>query len=319
LIDTASLTPRTLTTASTATEARREHQVPRTGVEPLETDAAEVVGGEERRDRDRDHVVEHLRPGREERPELVEGAASEQGRPARLREHRGRLGVGRRRAVEERAREHEDQGREAQGERRDEAQRVVDRRPDVPVRRREQRVGPENALKTRKDSSCHGRRMYCVAGGPGARRAAAAARDPATVASSVADPWQPHSMPVIERLDFLGVPTQDPERARAFYRDVLGMRPDEHGEWEQWAGDTCFGIWEPEKQGMPFVAQKGNPWPLRCDDVAEMRAALEAKGVQFFGDTSTPASATWRSSPIPTATSSCCTAGTRRTSSYARQ
>ena len=59
----------------------------------------------------------------------------------------------------------------------------------------------------------------------------------------------------------------------------------EHAEWEQWAGDTCFGIWQPEKQGMPFVAQKGNPWPLRCDDVAEMRAALEAKGVQFLGDT----------------------------------
>ncbi|HZX65085.1 MAG TPA: VOC family protein, partial [Myxococcales bacterium] len=92
-------------------------------------------------------------------------------------------------------------------------------------------------------------------------------------------------MPVIERLDFLGVPTQDPERSRAFYRDVLGLRPDEHAQWEQWAGDTCFGIWEPEKQGMPFVAQKGNPWPLRCDDVAEMRAVLEAKGVQFFGDT----------------------------------
>ena len=92
-------------------------------------------------------------------------------------------------------------------------------------------------------------------------------------------------MAVIERLDFLGVPTQDPERSRAFYRDVLGMRPDEHAEWEQWAGDTCFGIWQPEKQGMPFVAQKGNPWPLRCDDVAEMRAALEAKGVQFLGDT----------------------------------
>jgi catechol 2,3-dioxygenase-like lactoylglutathione lyase family enzyme len=92
-------------------------------------------------------------------------------------------------------------------------------------------------------------------------------------------------MPVIERLDFLGVPTQDPERSRAFYRDVLGLRPDEHAEWEQWAGDTCFGIWEPEQQGMPFVAQKGNPWPLRCDDVAETRAALEAKGVQFYGDT----------------------------------
>src|ERR687889_603868 len=92
-------------------------------------------------------------------------------------------------------------------------------------------------------------------------------------------------MAVIERLDFLGVPSQDPVRARAFYRDVLGMRPDAHAEWEQWAGDTCFGIWEPEKQGMPFVAQKGNPWPLRCDDVAQMRAVLEAKGVEFFGDT----------------------------------
>ena len=91
-------------------------------------------------------------------------------------------------------------------------------------------------------------------------------------------------MAVIERLDFLGGPTQHPERSRAFYRGVLGLRPDERAEWEQWAGDTCFGIWEPEKQGMPFVAQKGNPWPLRCDDVAEMRAVLEAKGVQFFGD-----------------------------------
>ena len=37
--------------------------------------------------------------------------------------------------------------------------------------------------------------------------------------------------------------------------------------------------------GMPFVAQKGNRWPLRCVDVAAMRATLEAKGVQFFGDT----------------------------------
>src|SRR3954465_9570984 len=97
--------------------------------------------------------------------------------------------------------------------------------------------------------------------------------------------WNSRSMAVIERLDFLGVPSEDPARARAFYRDVLGMRPDAHAEWEQWAGDTCFGIWEPEKMGRRFVAQKGNPWPLRCDDVAEMRAALEAKGVQFSGDT----------------------------------
>lgn len=91
-------------------------------------------------------------------------------------------------------------------------------------------------------------------------------------------------MAQIEGLDFLGVPSQDADRARTFYRDVLGLRPDEHGEYEQWAGDTCFGIWEPEKQGMPFVAQKGNPWPLRADDVHATKAALEAKGVTFLGD-----------------------------------
>jgi predicted enzyme related to lactoylglutathione lyase len=92
-------------------------------------------------------------------------------------------------------------------------------------------------------------------------------------------------MASITGLDFLGVPSQDPDRARAFYRDVLGMRPDEHAEYEQWAGETCFGIWQPERQGMPFIPQQGNPWPLSCDDVHATRAALEAKGVQFHGDT----------------------------------
>jgi catechol 2,3-dioxygenase-like lactoylglutathione lyase family enzyme len=92
-------------------------------------------------------------------------------------------------------------------------------------------------------------------------------------------------MSVIQRLDFLGVPSQDADRARTFYRDVLGMRPDEHGQDEQWAGQTCFGIWQPEQQGMQFVPQKGNPWPLGVDDVAAARAELEAKGVQFFGET----------------------------------
>ena len=92
-------------------------------------------------------------------------------------------------------------------------------------------------------------------------------------------------MTEIERLDFIGIPTQDLERARTFYRDVLGMRPDEHAEWESWAGDTCFAVWAPETMGMTFVAQKGNPLPLRVSDVPGTRTELEAKGVQFFGET----------------------------------
>ena len=43
---------------------------------------------------------------------------------------------------------------------------------------------------------------------------------------------------MINRLDFIGVPSQDADRARRFYRDTLGLRPDEHGDYEQWAGDT---------------------------------------------------------------------------------
>lgn len=90
---------------------------------------------------------------------------------------------------------------------------------------------------------------------------------------------------IIEGLDFLGVPTQDLERARAFYRDVLGLRPDENAQWESWAGDTCFALWAPETMGRTFVAQTGNPWPLKVDDVPAARAALEEKGVTFLGDT----------------------------------
>jgi catechol 2,3-dioxygenase-like lactoylglutathione lyase family enzyme len=92
-------------------------------------------------------------------------------------------------------------------------------------------------------------------------------------------------MGTIKRLDFIGVPSQDAERSRTFYRDVLGLRPDDRADYEQWAGETCFGIWEPEKMGLPFVAQKGNPWALGVDDVPAARAELEGKGVQFAGDT----------------------------------
>jgi catechol 2,3-dioxygenase-like lactoylglutathione lyase family enzyme len=90
---------------------------------------------------------------------------------------------------------------------------------------------------------------------------------------------------MITRLDLVGIPSRDAERARSFYRDTLGLRPDEHADYEQWVGNACLGIWEPEKVGMPFVAQKGNPLALGCDDVAATRAELEAKGVKFAGDT----------------------------------
>src|SRR3954451_17942840 len=90
-------------------------------------------------------------------------------------------------------------------------------------------------------------------------------------------------MTTIRRVAFIGVPSRDAERARTFYREVLGLRPDEHGQYESWAGGTCLGIWEPEKVGMPFVAQQGSPVALGVADVAPTRPELEPKGVEFAG------------------------------------
>ena len=89
----------------------------------------------------------------------------------------------------------------------------------------------------------------------------------------------------ISKVDSIGVPSQNPERARAFYVDTLGLRPDEHAWNEFWVGQTCFAIWEPERFGMEFQAQKNGVALLHVDDVAAARAELEAKGVQFSGDT----------------------------------
>lgn len=85
--------------------------------------------------------------------------------------------------------------------------------------------------------------------------------------------------------DFIGIPSQDAERSRTFYVETLGLRPDEHSRFECWAGDTCFGIWEPEKQGMPFAPSKNGHPALHVDDVAAARAELEARGVEFNGET----------------------------------
>ena len=90
---------------------------------------------------------------------------------------------------------------------------------------------------------------------------------------------------MISKLDFVGIPSTDAERSRSFYVDTLGLRPDERGRFECWAGETCFAIWEPGKMGMEFAPQKNAHPALHVDDVAAARGELEAKGVEFGGDT----------------------------------
>jgi catechol 2,3-dioxygenase-like lactoylglutathione lyase family enzyme len=90
---------------------------------------------------------------------------------------------------------------------------------------------------------------------------------------------------MIGKLDMIGVPSRDAERSRAFYVDILGLRPDERARFEVWVGETCFGIWEPERLGMPFTPQKNAHPALHVEDVATARAELEARGVVFAGET----------------------------------
>ena len=89
----------------------------------------------------------------------------------------------------------------------------------------------------------------------------------------------------MDRLDMIGVPSTDSDRSRAFYVDTLGLRPDEKAEYEFWIGETCFAIWEPARMGREFAPQKNAHPAIGVDDVAAARAELEARGVEFSGDT----------------------------------
>jgi catechol 2,3-dioxygenase-like lactoylglutathione lyase family enzyme len=89
----------------------------------------------------------------------------------------------------------------------------------------------------------------------------------------------------MDKLDFVAVPSTDSDRTRAFYVDTLGLPPDPKANYEFWIGDTCFGIWEPDKMGGKFAPQKNAHIAIHADDIEAARADLEAKGVEFLADT----------------------------------
>ena len=90
---------------------------------------------------------------------------------------------------------------------------------------------------------------------------------------------------LISKVDVVGIPSSDPDRSRQFYVETLGLRPDENARYEFWVGDTCFAIWTPASFGVEYQPQANSIVLLQVDDVPAARAELEAKGVQFQGDT----------------------------------
>jgi catechol 2,3-dioxygenase-like lactoylglutathione lyase family enzyme len=90
----------------------------------------------------------------------------------------------------------------------------------------------------------------------------------------------------VERIDFVSFFTQDIPRARKFYSETLGLQIETEGEhdMEFRAGQVTLDVFDPASQGQPFAPTLGG-LALRVPDVAAARAALEAKGVEFDGET----------------------------------
>ena len=88
----------------------------------------------------------------------------------------------------------------------------------------------------------------------------------------------------VEQVDFVTVPTRDVERAVAWYRDVLGLPASDQVSNEIETPNVTLGFWNPETQGLEFKPNEAG-FALRVADVEEARRELEAKGVEFLGET----------------------------------
>ena len=95
-------------------------------------------------------------------------------------------------------------------------------------------------------------------------------------------------MSLVTGVDFIAVPTQDYEKADAFYGDVLGLERSKRwgempaGEFED--GTVTIAIMQSDAFGMEFKPHS-HPIAFQVEDVAAARAALEEQGVRCGADT----------------------------------
>jgi predicted enzyme related to lactoylglutathione lyase len=93
---------------------------------------------------------------------------------------------------------------------------------------------------------------------------------------------------IVTGVDFVSVPTQDLERAVAFYGSVLGLprsmyRPDRNfAEFE--TGTVTLSVVDPDRMGIGSFKANENHLALQVEDVRAARATLEERGVSFMGD-----------------------------------
>jgi catechol 2,3-dioxygenase-like lactoylglutathione lyase family enzyme len=91
-----------------------------------------------------------------------------------------------------------------------------------------------------------------------------------------------------QRTDFVSVPVADMPRAKAFYRDLLGLHsPDWDAGWpEIETGNVSLYLVDPTVMGSEFSPHVA-PIALRVDDVATAKAELEGRGLEFTGEQDT--------------------------------
>ncbi len=88
----------------------------------------------------------------------------------------------------------------------------------------------------------------------------------------------------VELVDFVAIPTRDTGRAVAWYRDVLGLPESEVSTGEVETPNVTLSFWEPEREGLPFVAIEAGI-AFRVPDVAAARSELETQGIAFIAET----------------------------------
>lgn len=95
--------------------------------------------------------------------------------------------------------------------------------------------------------------------------------------------------PIVSGVDFVSIPTRDFEATRRFYAEVLGLEPSiEWGDVPMGAefetGTVTLALLNNEKLGIEF-SPSGAPIEFHVDDFEAAKAELEARGVEFRGET----------------------------------
>src|SRR5262245_5315072 len=94
---------------------------------------------------------------------------------------------------------------------------------------------------------------------------------------------------IVTGVDFVSIPTQDLDRAVAFYGTTLGLRMTVHrpeiGFAEFDTGTVTLSVIDPKTMGIGEFSVNKNHIALQVADVPAAREALEARGVTFLADT----------------------------------